>query len=370
MCLLAKSAPIIAAVQDNAPPMMLSMRLLASVRCALVAALLASAAVGTALAGYDTRPEVRDFAEEVAARHDWAPQWVLAQLQQARLLPATQRLVMPAPAGRRKNWAAYRDRFVEPDRIAAGVGFWLANSDALARAERDWGVPAQIVVGIIGVESFYGRITGNFRVLDALATLAFDFPQGRSDRSGFFRGELEEFLVFLRRERLAPDAVRGSYAGAIGLPQFMPGSLNRYAVDYDGDGRIDLGRSGADAIGSVARFLAEHGWQRGLAPTFEVDPPSDPAARARLLEPDIVPSFSAAEMRAAGATLPDAAQDAGPLALVSVDNGEAVPSFVAGTRNFFVLTRYNRSSYYARAVLDLGAAVQAALPGSTARSSS
>jgi membrane-bound lytic murein transglycosylase B len=312
-----------------------------------------------AAASYAKRQDVREFAADVAQRRQLPADWVQAQLAQARRQPSAQRLMMPPPAGTAKNWAAYRDRFVEPQRIGAGARFWAEHADWLQRAEERFGVPAEIVVGIIGVETFYGRVTGNFRVLDVLATLAFDFPKGRSDRSAYFRSELEEFLVLSRREGLDPTEVKGSFAGAMGLPQFMPGSLNRFAVDFDADGHIDLSGSAADVVGSVANFLAEHGWQRGMAPTFAVAAPVDTSARATLLQPDILPTFSAGQMQALGAELDDAgrAHD-GPMALVELQNGNAAPSFVAGTQNFYALTRYNRSSYYAMAVITLGEATR------------
>jgi membrane-bound lytic murein transglycosylase B len=313
-------------------------------------------------AGYDSRPEVRAFADEVAARRGWDAAWVRQQLREARLKPLSQKLMMPGPPGQAKNWNAYRDRFVEPQRIAAGAAFWKSNADALARAEQRFGVPAEVIVGIVGVETYYGRVLGNFRALDALATLAFDFPGGRSDRSPYFREELEELLVLSRKEDVSPASLTGSFAGAIGLGQFMPGSINRFAIDFDADGHIDLTASAADAIGSIANFLVEHGWQRGMPSTYEVTPPDDRIQRAKLLAPDIVPSFDAAAFTAAGAGLsPEGRAHTGLLALVSVDNGGDPPSFIAGTANFFALTRYNRSSYYARAVLALGEAVKAAL---------
>ncbi|HRH87302.1 MAG TPA: lytic murein transglycosylase B [Rubrivivax sp.] len=312
-----------------------------------------------AAAVYATRQDVRDFAAEVAERRGLPADWVLAQLAQGRRQPTAQRLMMPPPAGTAKNWAAYRDRFVEPQRIMAGARFWQDNADWLQRAEERFGVPAQIVVGIVGVETFYGRITGNYRVLDVLTTLAFDFPSGRSDRSAFFRSELEEFLVMSRREGLDPAVPKGSFAGAIGLPQFMPGSINRFAVDFDEDGRIDLNGSSADVIGSVANYLAAHGWQQGMASTYAVSPPVETTARATLLQPDIVPSFSAERMIELGAALDDAGRaHEGLLALVELQNGSAAPSFVAGTRNFYAITRYNQSSYYAMAVITLGQAVK------------
>jgi membrane-bound lytic murein transglycosylase B len=316
-------------------------------------------AVEDSTAGYGTRQDARDFAALVAERRQLPADWIQAQLAQARRQPTAQRLMMPPPAGTAKNWAAYRDRFVEPQRIMAGARFWQENADWLQRAETRFGVPAEIVVGIVGVETFYGRITGNFRVLDVLATLAFDFPAGRSDRSPFFLAELEEFLVMCRREGLDPTQPKGSFAGAMGLPQFMPGSVNRFAVDFDEDGRIDLNNSAADVVGSVANYLAEHGWQRGMATTFAVAPPVDTTARATLLQPDILPSFSAEQMLALGAELDDAGRaHAGTMALVELQNGTAAPSFVAGTQNFYAVTRYNWSSYYAMAVITLGEAVK------------
>lgn len=307
---------------------------------------------------YGARADVLAFAQEVTQRHGFEPDWVARQLGRAHKLAAVQRLLMPPPAGTAKNWAAYRARFVEPQRIDAGVQFWRATEAWLARAEERFGVPAEVVVGIVGVETFYGRVMGNFRLIDALATLSFDFPKGRSDRSEFFRGELEELLVLARREKIDPASLRGSFAGAMGLPQFMPGSVNRHALDFDEDGHIDLHGNTADVIGSVARYLAEHGWQRGQPTHFSVLVPVDSADRAHLLAPDILPTFSASQFLQRGAELDaDARAHPGLLALVELQNGAAAPSFVAGTANFYAVTRYNRSSYYAMAVIDLGRAV-------------
>jgi membrane-bound lytic murein transglycosylase B len=310
---------------------------------------------------YAGRAEVREFAAAVAARRAIDADWVEARLALARRQETAQRLMMPPPPGSAKNWAAYRDRFIEPRRIAAGVAFWQDNAAWLQRAEQRYGVPAQIIVGIVGVETFYGRVTGSFRVLDVLATLAFDFPSGRSDRSPFFREQLEEFLVLCWREELEPASIKGSYAGAIGWPQFMPGSINRFAVDFDDDGAVDLQSDGADVVGSVANYLAEHGWQRGMPAYYAVSAPLPSAQRATLLLPDILPSFSAAQMLEQGAALDEAGRaHSGPLALVELQNGAAAPSYVAGTQNFYALTRYNASSYYAMAVIGLGEAVKRA----------
>lgn len=312
---------------------------------------------------YARHPAAAAFAADVAARQGWPRRWVQSLLAKAERLDSVRKLIMPAPAGTAKNWAAYRARFIEPQRIGAGVMFWRDHASWLDAAHARWGVPPQIVVGIIGVETFFGRITGNLRVIDALATLAFDFPSGRSDRSAFFRTELEEFLIMCRRQGADPLGIKGSYAGAMGLPQFMPSSVNRHAVDMDGDGRIDLHDSAADAIGSVAHYLSQFGWQRDLPTHFEVTPPMHQAERAYLLRPDIVPTFSAAAFAERGAELEAAGRaHTGPLALVELQNGDAAPSHVAGTQNFYTITRYNWSSYYALAVIELGEAVQRARP--------
>lgn len=301
------------------------------------------------------REALRRFSAELAASDGFDEETLRQMLAKARVVPLVQRLMMPPPAGTAKDWAAYRARFIEPRRLQAGLAFWDTHAEALARAEQRFGVPAELVAGLIGVETFYGQITGNFRVIDALATLTFEFPKGRRDRSEFFRSELAEFLKLTRREGLDPFSLKGSYAGAMGWPQFMPGSWNRHAIDFDGDGRVDLINSPVDAIGSVAHYLAQHGWQPGMPTHYTVAAPVDTADRARLLAPDILPSFSAAQFAEAGAELSEGGREhPGPLALVELQNGSAAPSYVAGTSNFYALTRYNWSSYYAMAVIDLG----------------
>jgi len=321
----------------------------------------APVAVGasTAATAYAGHPAAAAFAAEVGARRTLDGSWIAAQLAQAQRLDAVRRLIMPPVAGTAKNWAAYRARFVEPQRIAAGADFWRRHAAWLDLAEQRWGVPPEIVVAIVGVETFYGRVTGNFRLIDALATLSFDFPPGRKDRSDFFRSELEEFFVLCAREEADPQLMKGSYAGAMGLPQFMPGSVNRWAVDLDGDGHVDLLNSPADVCGSVAHYLAAFGWERGLPTHYEVAVPVDAADRAVLLGPDILPTFTAAQFAERGAVLgADGRVHEGRLALVELQNGERAPSYVAGTTNFYAVTRYNWSSYYALSVIDLAAAVR------------
>lgn len=307
---------------------------------------------------YGAREDVVAFADDLARRRGLDAAWVRDKLGQARFLPSVAKAIMPPPVGVPKNWAAYRARFIEPRRIRAGLEFWQAHEKWLQRAEEMYGVPPEIVVGIIGVETLYGRHMGSFRILDALATLSFDFPSGRSDRSGFFRDELEQVFVLSHSEGIDPLSLRGSYAGAMGMPQFMPSSWNKYAVDFDGDSHVDLHGNPADVIGSVAHYLAEFGWQRGQPTHFEVTAPLDPQDRAVLLGPDILPTFTAADFaeRRAGLSTEGAAFE-GKLALVELQNGSQPASYVAGTSNFYVVTRYNWSSYYALAVIELGQAV-------------
>jgi len=318
-------------------------------------------ATGSAAPGprYAHHASLDAFVAEVAQRRELPARWLLGRLEQARRSDAVRRLVMPAPAGTAKNWRAYRDRFVEPQRLAAGLAFWRTHERVLAEAEARFGVPPEVVLGIVGVETFYGRVMGSFRVIDALATLTFDFPTGRRDRSGFFRSELEEFFVWCAREGRDPLRPMGSFAGAMGLPQFMPSSINRYALDFDGDGRIDLVASGADVAGSVARYLSEFGWKPGQATHFVATPPAAPDELAVLREKDILPSFSAAQLLERGAGLDDAARaHEGQLAFVELENGGQAPTYFAGTANFYAITRYNWSSYYAMAVIELAQALK------------
>jgi membrane-bound lytic murein transglycosylase B len=314
---------------------------------------------------YATRQEAMAFADDLAARRDLDPQWVRRAVGEARFLPTVARLMQPAPSGTPKNWRVYRSRFIDPIRIAAGLKFWQANREALQRAEQEFGVPAEIIVGIIGVETIYGQQMGSFRVIDALSTLAFDFPQSHpraAERTAYFRGELEHFLTTQRRLGGDPLEPLGSFAGAMGMPQFMPSSWAKWAVDYDGNGKVDLASSSADAIGSVANYFKGYGWQPGQPTHYAVS--FDPARldKEALLAPDILPSFSAASFAAKGAVLgPEGQRHKGPLALIELQNGGDEPTYVAGTENFYVITRYNWSSYYAMAVIDLGREVKAAM---------
>ena len=320
------------------------------------------AAKSSAAASYANQPAVREAADAIAQSHTLSRTWVRATLAQAQMLPEVVRAVTPAPDPGVRNWQTYRNRMVEPVRIQAGVQFWLRNAKALEQAERQTGVPASLVVGILGVETLYGKRMGKYRVLDALTTLAFDFPASHPKapaRAAYFLQELEAFLVWCQATGRDPLTVRGSYAGAMGMAQFMPSSWQKYAVDFDADGQIDLFDNSNDAIGSVANYLAAFGWKAGMPTHYPVQLDATRMDMPALLEKDILPSMSPAQMAERGAMLPPQALDhAGQLALIELVNGiDAPASYVAGTDNFYVVTRYNWSSFYAMAVIDLGQAI-------------
>ena len=313
----------------------------------------ASAAGG----GYASRSDVREFIDQLVDRHGFDRGALEKIFREARRQPTVLRLIAPAPAGFKRSWDAYRTRFLDPLRIEGGIAFWRENEAALERASSVYGVPPEVIVAIIGVETIYGRVTGEFRVIDALATLAFDYPR----RAEFFREELEQFLLMTRENGADVFAVRGSFAGAIGLPQFMPGSIRRYAIDFDSDGRIDLRSNPVDAIGSVARFLSEHGWVPG-APVYFPTRIEDTSRLGPLIEAGIEPQFRSEQLAEFGVSALGAAPDDPPLALIDLPNGDSPTTYLLGAKNFYVITRYNRSSFYAMAVTELADALRSSRP--------
>jgi membrane-bound lytic murein transglycosylase B len=311
---------------------------------------------------YAQRADVRAFIDELAAEPGFVRSdlrhWFAAARFQPKIVAAMQRPIVEPP-----KWFEYSPQFLTPERIDGGVAYFRAHRDELERAEREYGVPAEIIVGIIGVETFYGRNLGGYRVFDALTTLAFDYPR----RAAFFKGELKEFLRLARDERFSPLAPRGSFAGAMGVPQFMPGSYRRYAIDFDGDGHVDLWNSGADVVGSVAHYLARHDWQPGqpvLLPAI-IDPDQRDAVHARL-DGGISERRSLDAWDADGVTVYALPEElpVEPVGLVlleaaPIDGNEAATYWIA-CPNFYVITRYNRSRLYAAAVWYLAEAVKAA----------
>jgi membrane-bound lytic murein transglycosylase B len=313
---------------------------------------------------------LQTLTERIVQRNGLSSVWVEGLIGQAQYIPTVARLILPGPPGK-KNWKVYRSRFLDSLRINAGSDFLQEFGVWFQRAQERWGVPPHIVAGILGVETIYGRNMGNFRVVDALSTLALRFPaQAPRDRSAYFGVQLGDFFQWCAQDGRDPLQVRGSYAGAIGMPQFMPESILKYAVDFDQGGGIDLINDPADAIGSVASYLAAKGWVRGQPAHFALQIPRDlpQTTLDALLAPDITPTFTADQLVGMGLPLlPQARAYAGKLAVVQLPNAGAAPDYVLGTDNFYVITRYNQSAFYSLAVIELGEVVSAAAGASTAQ---
>lgn len=313
----------------------------------LLAALLLSAGLlgGAQAASYAEHPLALELMAEMRDEFGFTSEHleqVFAQAQkQQSILNAISR-----PAERVKPWKEYRPIFLTRQRIDKGLQFWAENEEALARAEKEYGVPAEFIVAIIGVETFYGGNTGRYAVLDALSTLAFDYPP----RAPFFRGQLKQFLLLTREEQLDPASLKGSYAGAMGLPQFMPGSFRAYAVDFNADGHINIWTDAMDAIGSVANYFIEHGWQPG----------QKVAVAATLKKPDaeqgltggLDPKHSMKELKALGWQAQQKVPAKSRVTAFRFD-GEQGVEYWLGLPNFQAITRYNRSEMYAMAVTQL-----------------
>lgn len=252
-----------------------------------------------------------------------------------------------------KPWHEYRKIFLTRERIEKGADFWAANAELLQRAEAEYGVPPEIIVAIIGVETRYGGYMGSHRVLDALSTLAFAYPR----RADFFRDQLAAYLRLIREQPIDPLQAKGSYAGAMGKPQFMPTSYLDFAADFDGDGAIDLFANDADIIGSVANYFARHHWQPGAAVAVPVHAPGDDYRR--FVGETLEPTFELGQLKAAGVQLVAVAGDTDPVHLIVLEqpDGEAL---WAGFHNFYVITRYNHSNLYAMAVFQLSGEIRAA----------
>jgi len=314
--------------------------------------------------GFDTtRPDIRRFASEVAKRDSLSRRQVLRLLAKAEPQPEIVDL-MNRPAERVLEWWEYRQLFVTERRINEGVQFWLAHRSAIEHAAALHGVPAEYLVAILGCETYYGHNTGRFRVIDALATLAFDYPP----RSEYFRGELEQFLLLTREEHLNPLRVKGSYSGAMGALQFMPSAYRRYALDASRDHKRDLWNDWADVLASMANYLRKNGWQPGAPVLAEAE--VDPDASFQLPPNSFDLSSTLAQLNAAGLRIDENLPGATPAVVIPAEEKEG-PAYRVGFNNYRVITRYNHSARYAMAVNDLAHsiadrvhAVQAAVPAS------
>ena len=279
------------------------------------------------------KPIVAEFIDDMVSEHDFVRK-------------------ISTPAERTLTWGEYRKIFITKERIKAGATFWRENSEMLERISQETGVAVEMIVGIIGVETYFGRITGNDRVIDALATLAFDYPP----RAKFFRNELVQFLILTREEGIDATVPTGSYAGAMGRPQFMPSSFRAYAVDASGDGKRDIWNNWADVVGSVANYFVEHGWRPGEAVTAQASlgtrwNNSAPPPKNTLKASATVEGLSKAGVIFATDLCADSKAE-----LLSYEGADGAEYWV-GFHNFFVITRYNRSVMYALAAYQLGEAI-------------
>lgn len=323
---------------------------------------------------YANNPNVDAFINDMVARYDFDEAALHALFAGVSYSATAVKLVTPSPTPSVKNWRAYQARFLDPVRINAGVRFWRDNQATLQRAYEEFGVPPEVIVGIIGVETIYGRYMGNFRVLDALTTLTFDYPNttNRIDREATFRKNLEDYLVWTRDAQIDPATVLGSYTGAIGIPQFLPSSIVQYAVSYDGSKQIDLRTSTADAIASVANYLRQNGWESGRPVVWRIghDIGSLGVAQAAA-DGQPEPHWPLDQLLRAGLLLNEPGVDVNaeagtPVTVVDLPSPGRGTEFKLGLKNFYVLTRYNRSFFYALAVYELGQRVKAQMLASGA----
>ncbi len=315
------------------------------------------ALTGTAAqAEYGSEPQVQEFIAVMVEKHDFNRAELLDVLAQAERRDDIIEL-MSKPAEKRLAWYEYRKIFLTASRIEGGVAFWKQHADILAKAEKAFGVDPQVVVAIIGVETRYGSNTGRHRVLDALATLAFDYPP----RSKFFTSELEQFLLLAREEDIDLLSATGSYAGAMGYGQFIPSSYRNYAVDFDASGKRDLWGSPMDIIGSVANYFHRHGWEQGAPVTVRAEVSGD--AYQPLLDLGYKPNTVLHAMRHDGVTPITEMPDDLEAALIAFEQQDG-PEYWLGFNNFYVITRYNHSPLYAMAVYQLSEDIRAAYEAS------
>lgn len=297
---------------------------------------------------------VKDFVTYMVDQHQYNKKELEQAFSQTHFRADVLKLIS-APASA-ISWDNYRKRFVNARHIKNGVDFWNKYADKLAQAKKIYGVPEEIIVAIIGIETAYGTSTGVHRVMDSLTTLAFNFPR----RADYFREELAQYLLLAREQGFNLLAIKGSYAGAIGIAQFMPGSYRRYAVDFDHDGKIDLMGNVADAIGSVGNYLKEFGWEAGKPIVTRAQIKSAESENfQKFLEADIEPIHTVKALRSAGIVPLDPVPDDTSSALLEL-NSHGKSQFWFGFKNFYVITRYNRSTFYAMSVFELAKALRIA----------
>lgn len=314
-------------------------------RLVLMLALAALSPIAQAEDDYRAHPDYQAFIDDMVRQHafdaDRLRQWLGEARRRDRIIE-----LISTPAERTLEWHEYRSIFIKPGRIEQGVQFLAEHSSAFDRAEAEYGVPREIIAAIIGVETWYGRYRGTHRVIDALATLAFDYPP----RSRFFRSELEQFFLMVREQGFDPTQLMGSYAGAMGYGQFIASSYRHYAVDFDGDDVADIFDNPVDAIGSVANYFHEHRWRPGGPVAIRLS--DDVRIPDRLLTRELKPRFTVSDYRDAGVPVPADLPGDEPARVIRVEGAEG-PQWWLTCHNFYVITRYNHSHLYALAVNEL-----------------
>ena len=295
-------------------------------------------------ADYSDNKDVAAFIKQMVKKYKFDKNYLEALFSEAKLYNSILEAIARPAEG--KPWHEYRPIFVTKKRTQGGINFWKDNADALARAEKKYGVPREIIVAIIGVETRYGKHAGRYPVFDALATLAFGYPP----RATFFKSELEQFLLMTREEKMAPKELFGSYAGAMGMPQFISSSFRRYAVDFDGDGKRDLWNNPTDAIGSVANYFRKHHWKPGQPITHKVQVHGK--RHKKLITNSLKPQHTQQELLNNGVILPGQIQEGLNGKLLRLKNPKK-PEYWVAWNNFYVITRYNHSALYSMAVYQL-----------------
>ena len=324
---------------------------------ALISLLLAACTGMARVPDLSKQGEVRKFIDEMAQQYDFDPVqlegWFRAARERDDIIEA---ISHPAES---KPWYQYRPIFLQAARIDGGVAFWKQHAEVLERAEQEYGVPPQIITAILGVETRYGSRQGGYRVMDSLVTLAFNYPP----RAAFFKDELKNYLLLTREEHVDPLSMKGSYAGAMGQPQFISSSYRRFAVDFDGDGKRDLWNNDADAIGSVANYFKQHGWERGGKVAVPVNVGTTPVKT--LVDKGIKPSITVSDLQHLGIEVTGAMPEQDMVSFIELEQKDG-PEYWIGLQNFYVITRYNHSPLYAMAVYQLSEAIRSAHDGQVA----
>lgn len=323
-------------------------------KAAFLASLLVVFAAPTWASDYTERADVKTFAKAFSKEHKKSEADVLNVLAKAQKQPSILEAIA-RPAEKVLTWADYRKIFIEKKRVLDGVAFWQEHKAILQNVEQKYQVPPEMILAIMGVETRYGRIMGSYKVLDALTTLGFDYPP----RAKFFKGQLEQLLLLSDEQNLPAESLMGSYAGAMGYGQFIPGSYRAYAVDYDGDNLVDIWQNKGDAIASIANYFAKHHWRAGDLIAWQLEPQS---IDDKLLSKGLKPDTTVGKLRQKGVKIAKAINNDAKVSLMKHEGADGAEYWL-GFHNFYMITRYNHSSMYSLAAFQLSQLIKAHLQG-------